>query len=115
MNTPCPTCTETGTPCGTSKLLEVRNRSNYAKNHHRWGVAQLAERLAVNQEVVGSTPTAPVDVRPSFVCAYGRGLRLFCMSLSDGVTIKSPVPFRGDSGPFRTQGYPYPRGNPTPA
>ena len=25
-----------------------------------WGVAQLAERLAVNQEVAGSSPAAPV-------------------------------------------------------
>ena len=29
---------------------------------NRWGVAQLAERLAVNQEVGGSTPPAPVKI-----------------------------------------------------
>jgi hypothetical protein len=27
----------------------------------KWGVAQLAERLAVNQEVAGSSPAAPVS------------------------------------------------------
>ena len=31
---------------------------------HWWGVAQSAERLAVNQEVAGSTPAAPVQERP---------------------------------------------------
>ena len=30
---------------------------------NRWGVAQLAERLAVNQEVGGSSPPAPVAIR----------------------------------------------------
>ena len=30
----------------------------------RWGVAQSAERLAVNQEVAGSTPAAPAPERP---------------------------------------------------
>jgi hypothetical protein len=31
-----------------------------------WGVAQLAERLAVNQEVAGSSPAAPVpSIGPS--------------------------------------------------
>ena len=30
------------------------------KKYQKWGVAQLAERLAVNQEVGGSSPPAPV-------------------------------------------------------
>ncbi len=55
-----PTDTETDTASGTSKLLEVRKVRNEGKKQDRWGVAQLAERLAVNQEVVGSSPTAPV-------------------------------------------------------
>ncbi|GEM_PF-5896412 len=32
---------------------------------NRWGVAQLAERLAVNQEVGGSSPPAPVAIKKS--------------------------------------------------
>ena len=34
-----------------------------AANRRRWGVAQPAERLAVNQEVGGSNPPAPVVIR----------------------------------------------------
>ena len=60
MTLPHPTGVETGAPHRTSKLLEVRKASNDGKKQDLWGVAQLAERLAVNQEVVGSTPTAPV-------------------------------------------------------
>jgi hypothetical protein len=30
------------------------------ESDNRWGVGQLADRLTVNQEVVGSSPTAPV-------------------------------------------------------
>ena len=61
MTLPHPTGVETGAPRRTSKLLEVRKASNDGKKQDLWGVAQLAERLAVNQEVVGSTPTAPVE------------------------------------------------------
>ena len=47
---------------------ELRLRSNYYwLSMERWGVAQLAERLAVNQEVGGSSPPAPVfDFRYDF-------------------------------------------------
>ena len=60
MTIPDPTSTETTTAPGTSKLLEVERASNDGNAYHRWGVAQPAERLAVNQEVAGSTPAAPV-------------------------------------------------------
>jgi hypothetical protein len=39
--------------------------------HNRWGVAQLAERLAVNQEVGGSSPPAPVEERGCPAKTYG--------------------------------------------
>ena len=38
---------------------------------NRWGVAQLAERLAVNQEVGGSSPPAPVEERGCPTKTYG--------------------------------------------
>lgn len=44
----------------------MKTRSNFRAIHPRlqcieWGVAQLAERLAVTQEVAGSNPAAPVQ------------------------------------------------------
>ena len=61
MNTPRPTDTETCTLRRASKPLEVSKRLNGRKKYNRWGVAQPAERLAVNQEVGGSNPPAPVE------------------------------------------------------
>ena len=45
------------------------------ESDNRWGVGQLADRLTVNQEVVGSSPTAPALVTDSYAITYAKADR----------------------------------------
>ncbi len=57
---------------------EVGKPRNGGMKCQEWGVAQLAERLAVNQEVGGSSPPAPVKevIAQLDVTTLQPGLRL---------------------------------------